>query len=183
MGNDAGRDPEIRIADSDAGDGTTEGDLKDGCQMADEERARFEGFVGLISALSKEIQRIKMSEAAKLGIKGADVMLLFQLARHPHGLTSAELARHAGVTRAAVSRALVGLEESGFVEVRTGSDSGRYRATVVLAPRGRVAMESASKTIDRVVNKAGGVVGDADRATMYAALEAILVQLKNISHD
>lgn len=148
-----------------------------------EERERFEDFVGLVSALSKEIQRIKMNEAAKLGIKGADVMLLFQLARHPEGLTGAELARRSGVTRSAVSRALVGLEESGFVEVRSGSDAGRYRASVVLAPRGVQAMESATKTIDRVVDAAGGVLDEAERATMYASLEAILVQLRNISRE
>ena len=49
-------------------------------QGDEKEQERFEDFVGVISALSKEIQRIKMVEAAKLGIKGADVMLLYQLA-------------------------------------------------------------------------------------------------------
>ena len=58
-------------------------------QGDEKEQERFEDFVGMISALSKEIQRIKMVEATKLGIKGADVMLLYQLARHPQGLTSA----------------------------------------------------------------------------------------------
>lgn len=52
-------------------------------QGDEKEQERFEDFVGMISALSKEIQRIKMVEATKLGIKGADVMLLYQLARHP----------------------------------------------------------------------------------------------------
>lgn len=151
--------------------------------LMDEEQERFEDFVGIISALSKEIQRIKMVEAAKLGLKGADVMLLYQLARHPHGLTGAELARCTGVTRAAVSRALAGLEEDGFVTVGADSGSAKYRAAVALTPRGAAAMESATKTIDRVVSAAGNAVPVADRATMYSSLSIILDQLKGISRD
>ena len=45
-------------------------------QGDEKEQERFEDFVGVISALSKEIQRIKMAEAAKLGIKGADDVAL-----------------------------------------------------------------------------------------------------------
>lgn len=164
-------------------DANGKGVLGDFGRSADEERERFEDFVGLVSALSKEIQRIKMSEAAKLGIKGADVMLLFQLARHPEGLTGAELARCSGVTRAAVSRALAGLEETGFVEVKSGSDAGRYRASVVLTPRGARAMESATQTIDRVVAEAGSAVGESERTAMYASLAAILARLRTISRE
>ena len=81
------------------------------------EQERFEDFVGIIGAISKEIQRIKAHEASKLGLKGADVMLLYQLMREPAGLTSAELARRSGVTRAAISRYVAGLEERGFVRI------------------------------------------------------------------
>ena len=70
------------------------------------DETRFEDFVGLISGLYKEIQRIKTSEGARLGLKGSDVMCLYYLERSKDGLTGADLARMAGVTRAAVSRTL-----------------------------------------------------------------------------
>lgn len=149
----------------------------------EKEQERFEDFVGVISALSKEIQRIKMVEAAKLGIKGADVMLLFQLARHPQGLTSAELARRCGVTRAAVSRSLASLEDGGFVVVQPDCGAGRYRAAVVLSARGVDAMASATQIIDRVVSESGDAVSPHNRAIMYSSLSAILDQLKQISRD
>lgn len=149
----------------------------------EKEQERFEDFVGVISALSKEIQRIKMVEAAKLGIKGADVMLLFQLARHPQGLTSAELARRCGVTRAAVSRSLASLEDGGFVVVQPDRGAGRYRAAVVLSARGVDAMASATQIIDRVVSESGDAVSPHNRAIMYSSLSAILDQLKQISRD
>ena len=42
--------------------------------MQQNDETRFEDFVGLISGLYKEIQRIKTSEGARLGLKGSDVM-------------------------------------------------------------------------------------------------------------
>ena len=77
--------------------------------MQQSDETRFEDFVGLISGLYKEIQRIKTSEGARLGLKGSDIMCLYYLERSKDGLTGADLARMAGVTRAAVSRTLAHL--------------------------------------------------------------------------
>ena len=91
--------------------------------MQQNDETRFEDFVGLISGLYKEIQRIKTSEGARLGLKGSDVMCLYYLERSKDGLTGADLARMAGVTRAAVSRTLAHLEEGGYVEVDDSGDA------------------------------------------------------------
>lgn len=55
--------------------------------MQQNDETRFEDFVGLISGLYKEIQRIKTSEGARLGLKGSDVMCLYYLERSKDGLT------------------------------------------------------------------------------------------------
>ena len=65
------------------------------------EETRFEDFVGIISALNKEIQRIKNAEAHRLGFRGADVMCLYHRVKYPDGLTAAELARLVDVSRVA----------------------------------------------------------------------------------
>ena len=104
--------------------------------MQQNDETRFEDFVGLISGLYKEIQRIKTSEGARLGLKGSDVMCLYYLERSTDGMTGADLARVAGVTRAAVSRTLAHLEEGGFVEVDDSGDAAvKYRAPVRLTTR------------------------------------------------
>lgn len=98
--------------------------------MQQSDETRFEDFVGLISGLYKEIQRIKTSEGARLGLKGSDVMCLYYLERSKDGLTGADLARMAGVTRAAVSRTLAHLEEGGYVEVDDSGDAAvKYRGS------------------------------------------------------
>lgn len=146
------------------------------------EETRFEDFVSLISLISKEIQRIKMVEAAKLGLKGADIMCLYYLSQHEEGLTSAELAREADVTRAAVSRTLSRLEANGFVQVGCGDDDAtRYRAPVRLTDKGRASVEQVAEVIRRVVAEVGVNVDDTQRTQMYRTLSSILEELRQVS--
>ena len=148
------------------------------------ETERFEDFVGLITLISKEIQRIKTVEASKLGLKGSDIMCLYYLGQHEEGLTGSELAREADVTRAAVSRTLAHLEEDGFVEVAGEQKTGsRYRASVRLTKRGREVTDTVGEIIRRVVAEAGEELGDIQRIQMYRSLNLILERLKGISRD
>ena len=145
---------------------------------------RFEDFVGIISALSKEIQRIKNAEARRLGFRGADVMCLYYLVKYPDGLTAAELARMADVSRAAMSRTVAHLAEDGFVEVG-GSDeeASRYRAPIRLTEKGYEAARPLDDIIHRVLDEAGGELAMRQRLQMYDSLNHILEKLRTIGHD
>ena len=121
--------------------------------MQQNDETRFEDFVGLISGLYKEIQRIKTSEGARRGRKGSDVMCLHYLERSKDGLTGADLARMAGVTRAAVSRTLAHLEEGGYVEVDDAGDAaGKDRAPVRLTALGGESMSEDSRRNRQIPN-------------------------------
>ena len=143
------------------------------------EETRFEDFVGIISALNKEIQRIKNAEAHRLGFRGADVMCLYYLVRHPDGLTAADLARLVDVSRAAVSRTVAHLAEDGFVEVG-GSDeeASRYRAPIRLTEKGYEAARPLDDIIHRVLDEAGGELALRQRMQMYDSLNHILEKLR-----
>ena len=146
--------------------------------MQQSNETRFEDFVGLISGLYKEIQRIKTSEGARLGLKGSDVMCLYYLERSKDGLTGADLARMAGVTRAAVSRTLAHLEEGGYVEV---DDSAvKYRAPVRLTTLGGESMNEADRIIGEVLDATGKAMGVEQREQMYASLRTILDTLREL---
>ena len=141
--------------------------------MQQSDETRFEDFVGLISGLYKEIQRIKTSEGARLGLKGSDVMCLYYLERSKDGLTGADLARMAGVTRAAVSRTLAHLEEGGYVEVDDSGDAAvKYRAPVRLTALDRIIRE--------VLDTTGKAMGVEQREQMYVSLRTILNTLREI---
>ena len=142
--------------------------------MQQNDETRFEDFVGLISGLYKEIQRIKTSEGARLGLKGSGVMCLYYLERSKDGLTGADLARMAGVTRAAVSRTLAHLEEGGYVEVDDSGDAAvKYRAPVRLTALG-------GESMSEVLDTTGKAMGVEQREQMYASLRTILNTLREI---
>lgn len=136
---------------------------------------RFEDFVGIISALNKEIQRIKDAEARRLGFRGADVMCLYYLVKHPEGLTAAELARMADVSRAAMSRTVARLAEDGFVEV---DEDTTYRAPIRLTEKGHEAARPLDDIIHRVLDEAGGELAMRQRLQMYDSLNHILERLR-----
>lgn len=138
---------------------------------------RFEDFVGIIGALNKEIQRIKNAEARRLGFRGSDVMCLYYLVKHPEGLTAAELARMADVSRAAMSRTVAHLAEDGFVEV---DEDTTYRAPIRLTDKGYEAARPLDDIIHRVLDEAGGELATRQRLQMYDSLNHILEKLRTL---
>lgn len=143
---------------------------------------RFEDFVGLITSIEKEIQRIKTAELGRFGLRGGDLMCIYNLQKRPEGLTSAELARLAGIDRAAVSRVVARLSDEGFVEV--GEDepgsTGRYRAPIRLTEKGHAVMVEVDDIIRGVVSAAGSGLSPSNREAMYASLSSVLDKLKTI---
>jgi DNA-binding MarR family transcriptional regulator len=147
------------------------------------EDTRFEDFTGLISAIAKEVQRIKSAESARLGLTGADIMCLYYLGKHPEGMTGAELARAAGVTRAAVSRTLARMEREGFVESGIEATDTKYRTPIRLTERGSECARGADVAIGRVLDEMCAALTDEERMQMYASLRSVLGSLKGISRE
>lgn len=165
--------------------------------MRDSVQERFEEFVGTIAAIEKEIQRIRAAECAKIGLRGADLMVVYQLGRAKVGLTGAELARRARLSRAAVSRSLANLEDEGLVVVGEAApedgpedadaspdedaSGGRYRAPVRLTQLGEGLVVEAEQSIARVMAQVDSALGDDERSQLYVSLDAILDRLRQIS--
>lgn len=145
------------------------------------EAVRFEDFVGIVNALHKEIERIKTAEAARLGLKGADVMCLYYLVKSPDGMTGSELARACDVSRAAVSRTLSHLTSEGIVELDDGSEGSRYRALVRLTEHGRQVTVPLLDIIREVVGEAGHAFEECDRERVYDVLNETLGRLRRLS--
>lgn len=93
----------------------------------------FERFTVSILRLNKLVQRIKIYEVKKFGLKSIHVMCLYYLNCHPEGLTASELVKLTLEDKAAISRALATMREQGYAEY----DSATHNADVRLTPKGK----------------------------------------------
>ena len=93
----------------------------------------FERFTVSILRLNKLVQRIKIYEIKKFGLKSIHVMCLYYLNCHPEGLTASELVKLTLEDKAAISRALATMREEGYAEY----DSATHNADGRLTPKGK----------------------------------------------
>lgn len=143
--------------------------------------SRFEQFTFMISGIYRSIQKIEREEMDKYGLKGGYAQHLAAMARHPEGLTAAQLCEICDLDKAAVSRSLTEMEQRGLLERDT--TAGAYRAKLRLTSTGREAADYVRKKACTAVEAAGKNLSDGDRAVLYTALESIAGQLQTIAKE
>ena len=119
----------------------------------------YERFILLVEGVQKSIRKLKLSEAAELGIKGVHVFWLQHLSANPDGLTAAELAQRSMVDRSLISREIEALRRGGYVKLL--ADGRRY----VLTSEGEALSE-------RIIQRATEVQGAVNDGISAEELEA-----------
>ena len=139
----------------------------------------FERFTVSILRLNKLVQRIKIYEIKKFGLKSIHVMCLYYLNCHPEGLTASELVKLTLEDKAAISRALATMREQGYAEY----DSATHNADVRLTPKGK-------QLAEHIVGRAAAAVsaGSADfsaeqREFFYKSLVTISDNLEQYYNE
>ena len=93
------------------------------------EKDRFIRFALLIGGVNKHLQRIKIDNAAEIGIKGVHAFWLYELYTHPEGMTASELASRAMIDRSLISREIDLLKRNEIVAVKSEAEGKRTSAT------------------------------------------------------
>ena len=75
---------------------------------------RFETFTVLLNRISRNIRRIKNQEMTDLGLRSVHISCLYYLYRGTD-MTAAALCDHCEEDKATISRALLYLEEQGYL--------------------------------------------------------------------
>lgn len=127
---------------------------------------RFEQFTAAISGIYRSIQKIERDEMEKYGLKGAHAQYLLAIARHPEGLTAAELCETCDKDKAAISRILSEMTHKALI-IR---ESTGYRARIRLTDAGRRAAHYVQEKAIAAVETAGSVLTDEDRRNLYNIL-------------
>ncbi len=98
-----------------------------------------------------------------LGIKSVHVFWLYQLYRHPEGMSAAELAIASMIDRSLVSREIKALKGDGYISVARGR---RY----VLTDSGMELAERISEIVKEIQREADVGISDSELRSFYSTL-------------
>lgn len=140
---------------------------------------RFVDFTMAILQLNKSVQKIKAYEIEKFGLKPVHVMCGYYLYNHPQGLTAKELVELSLEDKAAISRALKTMQESGYVSY----DANGRNAKVVLTDEGKKLAEHINERAMAAVVAGSVDFTDEERVFFYKSLATIVEKLRNYYKD
>ena len=136
---------------------------------------RYETFTLLIARISRAIRRIQHQEMADYGLRSAHIACLHTLYLQ-NGLTAAELCERCEEDKATISRALLRLEQEGYI---TGESAAkRYKTPLYLTEKGCAAAQSIADKIDRVLDEVSIVLTEEERIAFYHSLSTLCDHLE-----
>lgn len=142
---------------------------------------RFETFTVLIGRISRCIKRLKAEQMELLDLKGPHVSCLYYLYRFGP-MTAAELCDRCEEDKAAISRSLEYLENSGYLSCKITGPK-KYRSSLVLTEKGQTAGAEVARRIEGIVEAASANLNEEERLAMYHALEAICENLEKLCQN
>lgn len=144
---------------------------------------RFGEFVGTISSIHKNIQKIKKHKMEAFGLSGNHVMSLFYLSQHPEGLTASKLCQLISVDKAAISRVLAELLEKGYIYYPDLEEGKKYRTNIMLTEKAQTVTKEIDEIICSIVEQIGSSLTNEERTNMYHSLDTISENLEKLANS
>ena len=144
---------------------------------------RFEAFTTSVTKAYKCIQKIKLTETERMGLKSNHVMYLYYLGKNPKGLTAGELSKLCIEDKAAVSRTILDLMEKGFVKTSEEDSKRKYKTKIVLTTEGNDRNRQVNEAIAIAVSKASSRLNESDRENFYRVFFYITDNLEMICNS
>lgn len=140
---------------------------------------RFETFTVLVTKLSRAIRKIKTEEMAEFDLKSPHVSCLYYLYKEGE-LTAKELCDLSSEDKAALSRSIDYLEQSGYITCEDEAGK-RYKSPLTLTEKGREIGGRIAEKIDRILVEASAGLSEEHRLIMYKSLTIICGNLERLS--
>lgn len=137
------------------------------------EKIRFTRFALLLGGLQKCLQKVKLVNAAEVGLKGVHVFWLYELSRHPEGMSASELASDSMIDRSLISREINSLEKAGYICFASAGDKHRYNCKIHLTPRGELLAEQIGDAGLRLQEQIGEGIPEEDLLIFYRTLDRL----------
>lgn len=143
----------------------------------------FESFTTSVTKAYKSIQKIKLAETERMGLKPNYVMYMYYLGKNPEGLTPTELCKLCIEDKAAVSRTIVDLTKKGFIEPSETSSERKYRTRIILTEEGKKINKQLNEAIAIAVSKASRNLNEVERENFYRVFFYITDNLEMICNS
>ena len=140
---------------------------------------RFETFTVLINRISRNIRKIKNQEMKEFNLRSSHISCLYYLYLS-EGLTATELCELCEEDKATISRALVFLEENGYLTCESKS-AKRYKSPLFLTEKGNEAGLRIANKINSVLDKISEFLPEEERIPFYRSLSIISESLEKLS--
>ena len=144
--------------------------------------SRFEQFSASVFSFYRSIQKIERVEMEKYGLKGPHSIYLVVMHRFPDGITAPQLCEYCGKDKSDVSRMMSIMEQKGLV-TKESVHQNRYGGIFRLTEEGWKAAEFVCQRAALAVELAGKELSAEVRAHLYAGLESIAANLRDLSRD
>ena len=147
------------------------------------EKERFTRFALLIGGVQKHLQKIKLINAAELGIKGVHCFWLYELCKYPDGMTASELATKSMIDRSLISREITELEKSGYITVDVEEGKRSYNSKIRLTESGVQLAEYIGEIALHFQKEIDRNIDDEELCQFYSTLEKIYENFVRISDE
>lgn len=137
------------------------------------EKIRFTRFALLLGGLQKCLQKIKLVNAAEVGLKGVHMFWLYELSRHPEGMSASALASDSMIDRSLISREINLLEKEGYIHFDATAEKHRYNCKIYLTEQGYELAEQIGLAGLQIQERIGEGIPEEDLQVFYRTFETL----------
>ena len=144
---------------------------------------RFETFILLIDSIHKSINRVKLDVVQDSSVKSVHTLWLYELLKHPEGLTATEIASKSKIDRSLVSRELRALLKGGYISRADSSGKRGYNERLILTENGMRLAECIAESALLVQQSVSRDISVEELSVFYSVLERISANLTEVNKN
>ena len=144
---------------------------------------RFETFILLIDSIHKSINRVKLDVVQDSSVKSVHTLWLYELLKHPEGLTATEIASKSKIDRSLVSREMRALLKGGYISRADSSGKRGYNERLILTENGMRLAEGIAESALLVQQSVSRDISVEELSVFYSVLERISANLTEVNKN
>lgn len=144
---------------------------------------RFETFILLIDSIHKSINRVKLDVVQDSSVKSVHTLWLYELLKHPEGLTATEIASKSKIDRSLVSREMRALLKGGYISSADSSGKRGYNERLILTENGMRLAEGIAESALLVQQSVSRDISVEELSVFYSVLERISANLTEVNKN